>query len=273
MKQLVKGLVYPLIKAKPDFLIIGAQKAGTTSLYRYLSQHPKVLENNTWKEIRYFDLPENYSQGWGWYLGHFPSKFRKGNKLTCDASPSYLYFKHIPKLIKQDLGNIKMIAVLREPVSRAYSAWQMYHSFAENPNDNLRSIADHRTFAEAIEQELNPESNTAKYPYDYIDRGKYIEQLENYYNYFDRDNILVLNIDEFRENLELVLNRTCDFLEIEKFSQEKIHGLYTEKHNTGKYKFSKTPEDEENIEFLKTYFTPFNDKLYDLLGTRFNWQK
>jgi len=271
MKQVVKGLVYPLIKSKPDFLIIGAQKAGTTSLYRYLSQHPQILENNTWKEIRYFDLPENYSQGWGWYLGHFPSKVRKGNKLTCDASPSYLYFKQIPKLIKQDLGNIKMIAVLREPVSRAYSAWQMYHSFADNLNDTLRSIADHRTFAEAIEQELTPEYNTAKYPYDYINRGKYAEQLENYYNYFNPDSILVLNNDDFRQDLGSVLNQVCNFLDIGHLPPETFEKLKQEKYNKGKYQFKKTPADQEKIEFLKSYFTPFNEKLYKLLDKHYNW--
>ncbi|MEQ9370565.1 MAG: sulfotransferase domain-containing protein [Coleofasciculus chthonoplastes F3-SA18-01] len=272
IKKLIKEAVYPIIKSPPDFLIIGAQKAGTTSLYRYLAQHPQVLENNTWKEIRYFDLPENYSQGLGWYLGHFPSKFRKGNKLTCDASPSYLYFPQIPKQIKQNLGNIKMIAVLREPVSRAYSAWQMYHSFSDNPNDKLKAIADERSFAEAIEQELNPESNTAKYPYDYIDRGKYVEQLENYYNYFDRDNILVLNIEQFRKNFGTVLDCVCDFLNIEKFSQNEIDNLNNQKHNSGKYKSSKTTEDQEKMEFLRSYFAPFNERLYTLLGTRYNWQ-
>jgi hypothetical protein len=272
IKPLVKKVIYPIIKSRPDFLIIGAQKAGTTSLYRYLSQHPQILENNTWKEIRYFDLPENYGQGLGWYLGHFPYKFQKGNKLTCDASPSYLYFPQIPKLIRQDLRTIKMIAVLREPVSRAYSAWQMYHSFSDNPNENLKAIADKRSFAEAIEQELSPESNIAKYPYDYIDRGKYVEQLENYYNYFDRDNILVLNIEQFRKDLGTVLGCVCDFLNIERFSKNEIDNLNNQKHNTGKYKFSKTPEDKEKIEFLKSYFTPFNERLYTLLGTHYNWQ-
>ncbi|MEQ9485775.1 sulfotransferase domain-containing protein [Coleofasciculus sp. F4-SAH-05] len=271
MKRLIKGVVYPVIKSRPDFLIIGAQKAGTTSLYRYLSQHPQILENKTWKEIRYFDLPENYSQGWGWYLGHFPSKVRKGNKLTCDASPSYLYFKHIPQLIKQDLENIKMIAVLREPVSRAYSAWQMYHSFSDNPNQSLRAIADTRSFAQAIEQELNPESNTAHYPYDYIDRGKYVEQLENYYKYFDKNQILILNVDQFRKDLASTLNSVCRFLEIEDFPQEKIRQFQEKKHNVGKYKFNKTQADKEKMEFLKTYFNYFNEKLYKILDIRYDW--
>ncbi|WP_446385744.1 sulfotransferase domain-containing protein [Coleofasciculus chthonoplastes] len=270
-KQLIKRVVYPVFKSKPDFLIIGAQKAGTTSLYRYLSQHPQVLENNTWKEIHYFDKPENYAKGFGWYLGSFPSKFKKKYKLTCDATPCYLYFKHIPQLIKQDLGNIKMIAVLREPVARAYSSWQMHHSFVNSIHENLKAIADERSFAEAIEQELYLEYNTAKYPYDYIDRGKYVEQLENYYNYFDIESILILNVEEFRENLESVLNRVCNFLKLENFTQDKIYDFYNQKHNVGKYKYSKTPDDEATIELLKKYFAPFNEKLYYILGTRYNW--
>ncbi|MEQ8464899.1 MAG: sulfotransferase domain-containing protein [Coleofasciculus sp. E1-EBD-02] len=107
-----------------------------------------------------FDNPENYSKGFGWYLGHFPSKLRKGNKLTFEDSPSYLYYEHIPQLIKQDLGNIKMIAILRNPVDRAYSAWQMYHSYSNLPLKHLRDRADTRAFTEAIDQEFNPESNT-----------------------------------------------------------------------------------------------------------------
>jgi len=177
-KKLIKNGIYPIIKSQPDFLIIGAQKAGTTALYRYLSQHPQILENNTWKEIHYFDKSENYAQGFGWYLGHFPSKFQKRRKLTCDATPSYIYFQHVPKVIKQDLGNIKMIAVLRDPVARAYSSWQMHHSFVNNSN---------------------------------------------------------------------------------------------QKHNVGKYKFTKTSDDEAKIELLKSYFAPFNEKLYTLLGSRYNW--
>ena len=271
VKQLIKRVIYPVIKSRPDFLIIGAQKAGTTSLYRYLTQHPEILENNTWKEIRYFDLPENYSKGFGWYLGHFPSKFEKGNKLTCDASPNYIYFNQIPSQIKEELGSIKMIAVLRKPWDRAYSAWQMYHGFANVSNDNLREIADKRTFAEAIEQELNPESNTAQYTYDYIDRGKYVEQLENYYNYFDKDNILILNVDEFRTNIDGVLNRVCDFLNIAPFNPETIQEIKQKKHNVGNYKFPKTPADEEKLNFLKEYYVPFNEKLYELLGERYNW--
>jgi len=267
LKEKIKQQIYPLIKSQPDFLIIGAQKAGTTSLYNYLVQHPQIVGNRSWKEIRYFDLPENYSRGFGWYLGNFPSKLRKGNRLTFDASPSYLYFDHIPELIQQDLGDIKMIAILRDPVARAYSAWQMYHSFFDNPHQSLREITDTRKFSEAIEDEMNGKS--ALYPYDYIGRGKYLHQLKNYYHYFDSSKLLLINFDHLKKDISSVLERVCNFLEIESFPHETIQKLQKEKYNTGKYQ--KNIDDTNAIERLKAYFAPFNEELYQFLGENYNW--
>jgi hypothetical protein len=267
LKEAIKQQIYPLIKSRPDFLIIGAQKAGTTSLYQYLVQHPQIVGNKSWKEIRYFDLPENYSRGFSWYLGNFPSKLRKGNRLTFDASPSYLYFDDIPKLIRQDLGNIKMIAILREPASRAYSAWQMYHSFFDNPHESLREIADRRTFLQAIEDEMG--GKDAPYPYAYIDRGKYIHQLKNYYGYFDPASLLILDFDQLRKDIFSVLENVCRFLEIEPFPQEAIQKLQKEKYNTGKYR--RSDKDDYAIAQLKDYFAPFNEELYQFLGKNYNW--
>jgi hypothetical protein len=273
IKDLIKKVIYPIIKSPPDFLIIGAQKAGSTSLYRYLNVHPQILGNLGFKEVRYFDRSVHYDLGWSWYLSNFPSKIRKGNRLTCDASPNYLYYEFVPERIKKDLGDIKMIAVLREPVSRAYSAWQMFHSFADIDNDHLRRFFDQRSFAEAIEEELLPNFDHSKYPfrYDYIDRGKYVYQLENYYKYFNKESILVLSVDEFRQNLGSALNKICQFLNIEPFASETIQELQQKKYNKGTYHFEKTPADREKLEFLKDYFVTFNEKLYALLGERYNW--
>jgi hypothetical protein len=268
IKELVKNSIYPLIKSPPDFLIIGAQKAGTTSLYEYLTKHPQVVGNKGWKEVRYFDLPENHDKGFAWYLSNFPSKLEKGHRLTFDASPSYLYFPHIPQLIKQELGNIKMIAILRNPVDRAYSAWQMYHSFFDNSHQHLKEIADERTFTQAVEDELA--GKTASYPYDYVNRGKYAQQLENYYKYFDCSNILVLNSNQMRKDIALTLQTVNSFLNIEPFSQELLQKMQQEKFNVGKYQ-QKSSDDLKTIEWLKSYFEPFNQELYRLIGENYSW--
>jgi hypothetical protein len=274
-KKLIKNIIYPIVKSPPDFLIIGAQKAGTTSLYHYLKVHPNIFGNLGFKEVRYFDRPEHYNLGFSWYLGNFPSKFTKGNKLTCDASPNYLYYDFVPERIKNDLGeNIKMIAVLREPVSRAYSAWQMFHSFENIDNDHLRRFYDSRSFSEAIKEELTPNSDYNQYPfrYDYIDRGKYAQQIKHYYKYFKKENLLIIKVDDFRENLFSVLEKICYFLEIKPFSTAEVQKLQATKYNEGKYYFEKSIEDKETLEYLKDYYRPYNKELSDLLGSSYNWE-
>ncbi|MEL7034423.1 MAG: sulfotransferase domain-containing protein [Cyanobacteria bacterium J06592_8] len=261
--------MYLLIKSQPDFLIVGVQRAGTTSLYRYLLQHPQIIVSHFLRETYYFDRPENYSKGFNWYLGHFPSKLKKGEKLTFEASPSYLFYPEVPKRIKRDLGDIKMIVLLRDPVDRAYSAWQMYHSYSDNQHQHLRDITDNRSFVEAIRQELNPETNQAQYPYNYLNRGKYVEQLENYYSYFSRENILLLSFDDFCQNLESILNQVCNSLEIESFSGQKIEEFKQKKYAVAPYETH--PEDEQVLAQLREYFAPFNERLYNLVNRDYGW--
>ncbi|MDJ0557359.1 MAG: sulfotransferase domain-containing protein [Microcoleaceae cyanobacterium MO_207.B10] len=274
LKKTIRNITYPVIKAKPNFLIIGAQKAGTTSLYNYLIQHPQIFPRKSFKEVRYYGRAEHYSRGWGWYLSNFPSKIATGNRLNCDASPDYIYYEEVPQLIKKDLGNIKIIAILREPVSRAYSAWQMFHSFANIDNDHLRRFYDPRSFSEAIAEEFSSDFDYRKYPfrYDYVGRGRYTEQLENYYRYFDKDTILILSLNQFKKNLIETLNSVCDFLNIEHFPPEMASNIQQQKYNTGKYKKEEISEEEKKVlERLKDYFQPLNKKLYDLLGHSYDW--
>jgi hypothetical protein len=272
IKNTIKKLIYPLIKSVPDFLVIGTQKAGTTSLYNYLIQHPQVIRNKSWKEVRYYDMSENYNQGWGWYLGNFPSKWEKGARLTLDNSPSYLYFPHIPELIKRDLGEIKMIAILREPVSRAYSAWKMYHSFGTNPDVALvnQKIADRRSFAEAIAQELSHQPPAAIYSYDYVARGRYVEQVERYFNTFGREKLLILESKQFQKNITESLHQVCEFIGIDPFTDALLSKLSEEKYNVGLQQETSV-EIQQTLDQLKDYYRPFNEKLYQLLGKSYDW--
>lgn len=158
-------------------------------------QHPQIIARKC-KETHYFNEPINYEQGFSWYLTRFPNKFKKGNRQCFEATPNYLSNPKVPQLIKQDLGELKMIAILRNPVDRAYSAWKMCHSFGTNPNIHkaLKRKADYRTFSEAINQELNEKSSFRDsknvFRFDYIDKGKYVDHLQNYYNYFKKESYL-----------------------------------------------------------------------------------
>src|SRR5690242_6983741 len=130
LEKLYRGLTSS-IRLLPDFLIIGTQRGGTTSLYHYLEAHPCIGPSTT-KEIHFFDRRVN--KGIAWYRGHFPTRIEKyyverlhGRAfITGEASPSYLFHPHVPRRIAKVLPHTKLIILLRNPIDRAYC--QYYHS-------------------------------------------------------------------------------------------------------------------------------------------------
>ena len=268
IKEIVKETLFPLIKAHPKFLIIGAQKAGTTSLYNYLCEHPKLISNNTWKEVHFFDLHENINKGLGCYLSNFPSYFKARSKITFEATPDYLFYDWVPLKIKNILGSVKSIAILREPASRAYSAWRMYHSFKDNPNAHLRKLYDPRSFDKAIADEMNATDYPDNYEFYYLDRGKYVQQLQRYFSVFGQNNVLVLDFRSFAM-LDKLLATICDFITIPRYSDEKISEFSKEIHNKGSS--SNHMKYIHTFKSLKDYYSKYNYELFDLLGQKFDW--
>ncbi|HEV2894458.1 MAG TPA: sulfotransferase, partial [Actinomycetota bacterium] len=118
------------LRLLPDYLIIGAQRAGTTSLHRYLIQHPGVRTTLRTKGVHFFDTA--YGRGMSWYASRFPTKLtawyvarRHGVELrTGEASPYYLFHPHVPARVAEHLPQVRLIALLRDPVGRAYSHYQ-----------------------------------------------------------------------------------------------------------------------------------------------------
>ena len=138
------------LRGLPDFLIIGAQRCGTTSLYRYLCAHPSVQPAVLNKGIHYFDT--NHEQGTAWYRSHFPSepykaylRRRRGVErvLTGEGSPYYFFHPLAPGWIAEELPEARFVVMLRDPVGRAYSQYQ--HEVARG----FEALA----FEEALEEE------------------------------------------------------------------------------------------------------------------------
>src|SRR5439155_3447898 len=137
------------IRMLPDYLIIGAQRAGTTSLYLYLTQHPCVAPVVIGKGVHYFDV--DFAKGPGWYRGHFPVAARRylsrvGRDrplITGEGSPYYLFHPLVPERVAALLPEARLIALLRDPVERAYSHYQ---HFVERGIETL-------TFEQALEAE------------------------------------------------------------------------------------------------------------------------
>ncbi len=140
------------LRTLPDFLIIGAAKSGTTSLYSLISAHPHVLPARV-KEIRYFASPRNYLFGLSWYRSHFPIVFQmccsallhRHRMQTGEANPINMFHQDVPGRVKAALPNVRLIAILRNPIDRAYSEYNM----------QLRKGHESLTFEDAIDAECN----------------------------------------------------------------------------------------------------------------------
>jgi len=190
------------IKNLPNFIICGAQKGGTTSLFYYLKEIPSIGISPV-KEIHYFDL--NYDKGISWYERHFEVFQNKGYKLIGEATPSYMYCEDVPKRIYDLIPTTKLIFMLRDPIDRAYSHYS--HTVVRG--------YECYSFEKAIEREeqrLSNCSRSRRQRYSYIDRGKYIVQLKRFFNYFPREQMLILITEELKEKPDLVKKQVFEFL-------------------------------------------------------------
>jgi len=259
-------------KMLPDFLIIGAARCGTTSLYEYLVLHPNISPASG-KEVYFFD--KKYSKGLNWYRSFFPFKLNKSfytnsiekKILTGEATPRYLYHPHSPKRIFTTLPNVKLIVLLRNPIDRAYSHYQM------EVNHNHETLS----FEDAVEKEesivkhyielMNNDDNYYSvefYRKSYLTRGIYVTQLKNWFKFFSRDQFLILKSEDFYLDTNFVYNKVLRFLELPEYKLQQ----YTQ------FKMRKYPSMTNEIrKKLSNYFTPYNKELYKLLGINFNWEK
>ena len=177
-----------MFAARPDFVVGGVQKGGTTSLYRYLGQHPRVLECQR-KEVGYFS--DLYAQGEAWYSSQFPSLRRRlrrslrerGRVLIGEATPYYLFHPHAPQRLRDYSPNVRIVFLLRDPVERAFSH-HGYHSKLGEESLSFEDAVDaeeERLAGEFEKMQANPEYNSQAYKlYSYLARGLYAEQLERW---------------------------------------------------------------------------------------------
>jgi hypothetical protein len=203
------GLATARIRPLPDFLILGAQKAGTTALYAYLRWHPDIT-GPSFKEVSFFD--RHYTQGERWYRAHLPLRRRA---LVGEASPSYLFHPQAPERVARMLPNARLIALLRNPVERAFSHYQHEVALGREPLSFEEAIdrEDERMRGE-LEHMLRDPSyfSHAWWNYTYVARGRYAEQLERWFAAFPREQLLVLLTDELAADTAGTYRRVLDFL-------------------------------------------------------------
>lgn len=248
------------VRMMPAFLVIGAQRAGTSSFYWNLVRHPRIrpaLE----KEVHFFDREENYGKGPAWYRGHFP--WRRGAAITGEATPAYLYRTPVPGRVKELLPDVRLIVLLRNPVDRAYSNFQM----------SRRNGRDPETFERAIRRELDHVGGrriTAENLEDYallpyLQRGVYVEQLKNWFAHFERSRFRVIDSADFYAGPLAALRETA----------ESFLGL----PRWGPRTYWKHPK--ESVPYprlapwlraeLTEFYRPYNEELFTLLGWSRRW--
>ena len=186
----------------PNFLIVGAQKAATSSMFDILNQHSQIYLPPE-KELHFFDNPEKINKGIGFYAKYFSNS---GNaKAIGEASPSYLFFPEVPFRIQQMLGtNIKIIIILRNPAERTFSHYKMMymHGYEKRPisaviKENLKNL----------QNGINYDQITS-----YIDRSLYAFQIKNYLEIFPPENLKFILFEE-----DFVQTRKKTILEIQQF--------------------------------------------------------
>ena len=254
----------------PDFLIIGAARSGTTSLYEYLVQHPSIIPG-TGKEVYFFD--KEFAKGVNWYRSFFPTKTNKSKLekklqtkcITGEATPRYLHHPHTPKRVFELIPNVKLIVLMRNPIDRAYSHYQM----------EVGSGNEELSFEEAVEQEedrilgdmkkmeKNENFYSVKfYRKSYLTRGKYAEQIKRWFEYFPRDQFLFLKSEDLYSDPSKIYHKVLEFLELPKFDLDSFKA-----HRMRKY----SAISDDTRKKLSDYFKPHNEQLYQLLGKNFGW--
>jgi hypothetical protein len=188
-----------------DFVIGGTQKGGTSALDSFLRQHPEICMPSTRKELHFFDR-EAENTDYNAYHANFRPKAQ--HRVIGEASPMYMYWETAPGRIWKYNPKMKWILALRNPVERAFSAWNME---AKRSKEKL-------PFAEAIEKE--PVRCGEALPlqhrvYSYIDRGFYTHQVRRLFNIFGQNNVLILLSEELRNEHQKTLSRVFEFLGVD----------------------------------------------------------
>jgi hypothetical protein len=245
----------------PDFIVIGAQRCGTTSLYEYLTEHPAILPASR-KEVHYFDV--HYDRGSEWYRTHFP--LAGDGSMTGEATPYYLAHPLVPLRVRALLPEVRLVVMLRDPVERAVSH---YHHEVSTGDETLpleTALAVEGKRLDGEEDRLRSRTlyrSNAHQHFGYVARGHYAEQLERWFALFPREQILVLNSNALFADPPGHMRRVFDFLGLpdRELPAYRIH-------NSRSYELDAALRNR-----LAAAFVPSNQRLYALLGEDFGWSR
>lgn len=262
------------LRILPDFLVIGAQRAGTSSLYKYLGRHPCVAPSLR-KEVQY--LSARHGRGVDWYRIHFPLAARRrlwegvlGRPLlSFEATPDYLFHPLTPRRAADLLPEARLIVLLRDPVDRAYSHYRhnVRLGFEDLSFEAALAAEPHRLAGE-MERLMADPTYPAKslLRYSYFARGRYAEQLERWYEAYPPERLHVISSEDFYRRTPEVFREVLAFLELPEWSPGGFRN----------YSYLKTPPPQQGPDpevrlRLQQLYSSDTRRLRDLLGRELSW--
>ncbi len=262
------------LREGPDYLIIGTKRGGTTSMAKWLLEHPQVQTlwpaRETRKGTYYFDV--NYSRGSSWYHGHFPTKAahqlaqrKAGKKLIVgEATPYYLYHPNAPARAHEAAPDAKVIALLRNPIDRAYGHWM------ERTRNGVETLA----FAEAIrieaerlegeEQKMIDDPSYVSFAhqhYSYVDQGRYSRGLRRWIDTYG-DQLMILRSEDMYAEPAKIYTQVTDFLGLEHF-EPKAFAAWNLK--------PRDPLEASDEQWLRTQLEPDIREVETILNRNMDW--
>lgn len=268
---------------RPQFLIIGVQKAGTTTLYDLLNGYPQFCGSLD-KETGYFSNDDYYHQGKSWYARQF--KHCSRSAIGFEATPVYIYHPDAAQRIFAFNPNMKFIVILREPAARCYSAWnmyrrfnessaqQMYEQFIQHTNPPIKAAIsellftkNYPSFKQAVADDIDRYwSGCPDVEPSFVRRGIYVEQIAHYLRYFRLENFLFLEQSELNSPLS-ILQKIALFLNVDIPLQQTDMPISS---NVGDY-LDNNAETQETLQLLRRFYQPHNEALFAQIGLRYDW--
>jgi hypothetical protein len=255
----------------PSFIMVGAQRAGTTSLYRALQSHPLVHSASFHKGVNYFDV--NYHRDFSWYRGHFPTtaslrarhRGLAGDPVTFEASGYYMFHPCAPERLARHLPDVRLVAMLRDPVERAYSAWKHEHArgFETESFERALDLEDERLEGEVERMVADPTYQSFSHRHHaYRRRGQYAEQLLRLRDHLPADQVHVVDSEAFFEQPETTFAAVLDFLGLPAVMPERFDRW------NGR---PSSPMSAATREQLRDHFAPHDRALAGLVGREPAW--
>ena len=259
----------------PTFLIAGAARSGSASVFRALSEHPAIgrpfLRGS--REVHYFD--NNYGRGLGWYQSHFPFRAQMERSarsagvktpLAFESGIYYMFHPLAPERIKRDLPDAKLLVLLRDPVERAFSmhAHSVGFGYEEETFERALELEDDRLAGEAERMVADPAYYSFSHQHhSYRSRGRYIEQLDHLEHLFGRERIHVVDSVDFWADPVPAYDGMLEFLELPNVGYPDFQ------HMNARARAASMPDSVRAA--LEEHYRPYNERLAKWLGKEPSW--